>query len=67
MFNSVLSQVYTRVLTRVQLTFGCEASSNPPVDEGRANPVYNRVGGVYTGGKSRLIETGLELSCKRAL
>ena len=32
--NDAISLVYTRVLTRVQLTSGREPSSNPPMDVG---------------------------------
>ena len=33
-FRTAISLVYTRVLTRVQLTSGREPSSNPPMDVG---------------------------------
>ena len=50
--GSLISRVYTRVLVQVQLTFGHEPSSNPPMDV--TIPVTIQVGGVHTGGKSRL-------------
>ena len=37
----IITVVYTRVLTRVQLTSGSELSSNPPMDMGRVSPGYN--------------------------
>ena len=33
-FRGLYGLVYTRVLTRAQLTSGCELSSNPPIDVG---------------------------------
>ena len=54
------SLVYTRVLTRVQLTSGCELS---PIHQWmwvESTRVAIRVGGVHTVG-----ESGLELSCER--
>ena len=55
------SCVYTRVLTRVQLTSGREPSSNPPMDVGWSQSgLQSGLGDVHTGG-----ESGLELSCKR--
>ena len=56
------SCVYTRVLTRVQLTSCRELSSNPPIDVVESIRVIVWVGGVHTGG-----ESGLEPSCKRGL
>ena len=50
----VYSCVYTRALTRVQLDFSREQSSNPPMDVGRVNPGYNPGwgGGGGEGGRS---------------
>ena len=50
----VVSLVYTRVLTRVQLTSGPEPISNPPMDGIELIWVTIRVGGVHTGGNSGL-------------
>ena len=51
-----LSRVYTRVLTQVQLTYGCELScelsSNPPTVESIWVTIW--VGVIHTGGKSGL-------------
>ena len=56
-----ISCVYTRVLTRVQLTSGREPSSNPPMGYGLSQPgLQSGFRGIHTGGKSRL-----EPSCKR--
>ena len=53
--------VYTRVLTRVQLTFGRKPSSNPWVESIR---VTIRVGGRSHWRRIR-VESGLEPSCKQ--
>ena len=48
------NQVYTRVLTRVQLTSGHELSSSSPVESIRVTIWVGGGGGVHTGGESGL-------------
>ena len=59
------TNVYTRVLTRVQLTFSREPSSNPPMDVGWVNLGYNPGWGRSHWRQIRV--ESLELSCKIGL
>ena len=72
--GGVNSLVYTRVLTRVQLTSGREPSSNPPMDVGWATIQvggvhWRRIRGVHwrrirgVHWRRIRVESGLELSC----